>query len=375
MMKKTLWLIAAAMLMAVGCSEAPVQNEVLTEFDQSSGGFDATSEAPAFGNSDLLAESADEVDPGDPQAVTISADAAADTAGEYLVFGLRAIWGQLRLDTTSTTPMVWDGSASIDSGRIGVKRTIRFEPATDYLLPSTAPATVNWASVTTIHNDGLLFILGTKTATLTDSSDNMVHFTAGPISLSITLRELATLDTIIHVDDFGNAIMLNGMLRERGDCPRGYLGGHWQANDDSAGVGGTFEGRWVTDDGETTGHLQGRYGVNSNGRKVFFGKVINLDGNFRGFLRGTWTPAEGRPGGRFAGVYYDAMDSPAGRVFGHYRSDRSDSTTASREGVFQGVWKKACPSWDARGTRWQDWLDANVDDVDLDGGELDGSGA
>ena len=50
------------------------------------------------------------------------------------------------------------------------------------------------------------------------------------------------------------------------------------------------------------------------------------------------------------------------------------SARASREGVFQGVWKKACPSWDVVGTRWQDWLDANVDDVDLEGGALDGSG-
>ena len=66
MMKKTLWLIATTMLVAVGCSEAPVGNEELTVFDQSSGGFEATSEAPAFGNSELLAESAEEVDPGDP---------------------------------------------------------------------------------------------------------------------------------------------------------------------------------------------------------------------------------------------------------------------------------------------------------------------
>jgi hypothetical protein len=373
-MRKTLWLIGATMLIAMGCSETPVQNEELTIFDQTSGGFETTSEAPAFGNSELLAEASEEVDPGDPLTASITADAASDSAKPHLIFGLRAIWGQLRPDTTSTTPMVWDGSASIDSGRIGVLRTIRFEPATDYLLPRTADATVEWASITTVHNDGLLLLLGTKAPTLTDSSDNMVHLTIGPVSLSMTLRELATLDTIIHVDDFGNAVMLNGMLRARSDCPRGYLGGHWQANDDSAGVGGTFDGRWVTDNGETTGHLKGRYGVNSNGRKVFFGKVINSDGNFRGFLRGIWGPVDGRPGGFFTGVYFNAMDIPVGRVFGHYRVNRSDSTTAGREGVFQGVWKKACPSWDAHGARWQDWLDANVDDVDLDAGLLDGSG-
>lgn len=375
MMKKTLWLIAAIMLVAVGCSQAPVQNEGLTLFDDPSGGFDATSEAPAFGDFDLLAETADEVDPEDPQAVAITADAAADSAGRHLVFALRAVWGQLRFDSTSTTPAIWNGSASIDSGRIGVLRKIRFEPATDFLLPRTSPATVEWASVTTVHNDGLLFLIGTQAPTLApDSSDNMVHFTAGPVSLSLTLRELASLDTIIHVDDAGNAIMLNGMLIRRNDCPRGFLGGHWRANDDSAGVGGEFKGRWVSRNGETTGHLKGRYGVDRRGRKVFFGKIIDSSGNFRGMLRGIWGPLDSRPGGFFSGVYFDAMDRPAGRLHGHWKTSETDSTSVGREGVFQGVWKAACPTWNHGGMRWDDWRDVNVDHTGLDGTELDGTG-
>lgn len=373
-MRKTIWLLAATMLIAVGCTQAPTQDEELTVFDQTSGGFEATSEAPAFGDTELLAEAADEVDPGDPQAASISADAALDSSGRHLVFALRAVWGQLRFDSSSTMPTTWDGSASIDSGRIGVLRKIRFEPATDYLLPRTAPATVNWASVTTVHNDGLLFLMGTKEPTLSDSSANMVHFKAGPVSLSMTLRELATLDTIIKVDDVGNAIMLNGMLVRPRDCARGFLGGHWSANADSAGVGGEFKGRWVSRNGALAGHLMGRYGVNSNGRKVFFGKYIDANGKFEGMLRGTWGKIDGRPGGHFKGVYFDAMDRPAGRLFGHWKTHEVDSTNAGREGVFQGVWKAACPSWNNGGHRWENWTDANVDNTALDQTELDGTG-
>ena len=377
MMKRFLGLLIAGVFVASGCSQAPTQQEEATVFDEEFGGYTAGPEAAAFGDEQLLAEAGDEVDPGDPEATLIETD-QADAPERHLVFVFRAVWGQLRFDSTSRTPTDWTGGLVIDDGRIGVRRTIRFEPATDYLKPRTAPNIVEWASITTVHNDGILALISVRlpapdpTVMTTDPLppeilDSKLHFRTGPLSISFTLRELVTLDTAIRVDDAGNAVLFNGMLVRPRDCPRGFLGGHWMRNEE--GTGGEFKGRWVATNGDRMGSLVGRYGVNANGRRVFFGKVVNEAGEFLALMRGVWRSHDvAGHGGQFMGVFYSAMHEPLGRLHGCWKAEEPG------EGAFMGVWKARCPDWANVDPGWTRWDDENWDPGKLDNDQRMGPG-
>jgi hypothetical protein len=123
----------------------------------------------------------------------------------------------------------------------------------------------------------------------------------------------------------------------------------WTKSDTSRG--GEFLGRWSTRDGKLSGYLEGKYGFNSAGKPVFFGKYIDEGGKFEGRLRGVWGPgARHNSCGFFRGVFYDPMDRPAGRLHGRWCVD--DPGT----GHFQGVWMTKCPSW-AVDRGWERWND------------------
>lgn len=349
-MKRFLVLSLLLFLVAAGCSQQPTEQVSSNPLDQPFGGFTTDNEAPAFGDAALLAAADGEVSVDDPLVAAINADDSV-YAARYTVFALRVVWGQPRLDTLSTTPTTWDGSLAVDSGRIGVLRTIRFEPGQDHLvLPRTAPNEVEWVSVTTVHNDGLLLLIGMPTALLADSASNMITFATAPLTYSFEARDLYALDTAIAVGDAGNMVMFNSFVIDRRLCPRGFLEGGW-AHSDSAD-GGRFRGRWMSRDGRLSGYLQGEYGFRSNGKPVFFGKYIDESGNFEGRLRGVWGPRTGHNrGGFFRGLWYDAMDRPAGRLHGHWKAEEDG------KGTFQGVWKTKCFGWDDSGHEWRDWED------------------
>jgi hypothetical protein len=365
MMKKSIWVVAVLTFVAVGCSQTPTQQETGNVFDEEFGGVTATDEAPAFGDAALAAADADEQDPLDPQASALQSD-LVNAPHTHRVFALRVIWGQLRFDSTSTTQTVWDGSVSVDGGRVGVMRTIRFEPTTDYLVPREEAGSVGWKSVTTVHNDGLLLLIGIpkgKLDTALSVTDSLAEYTVAfetkPLAVSFPLRDLLTLDTVIQVNDAGNAVLFNGFLMRPHDCPKGFLGGVWQHNSDT--TGGEFKGRWISRNGLLMGHVEGRYGINANGLRVFFGKYIDVDGRFEGYLRGIWGRCTVvRGGGYFSGVFYSPTKEPMGRLHGHWRAHEAGV------GVFQGIWKTRCPHWDAAGARWDDWADEDFDPGSLD---------
>jgi hypothetical protein len=373
-MKRWLVLPITALFLAAGCSQAPTEQAQQNPFDEEFGGVTTASEAPGFGDAALVAAAvSDEVDPGDPAVAAIQAEATGHGSRPHLV-ALQVIWGQMHYDSTSTTPTIWDGKLSVTPGRIGVVRVIRFEPATDYLLPRTEPGVVAWASQTTVHNDGLLVLIGAPKPERPDSSGDsltvdslpptpevVVAFETGPLTIHFSLEQLMSLDTVITVDDHGNAVMFHGTLVEPGACPRGFLGGQWTSNEE--GTGGEFKGRWISDNGHLNGYLMGRYGMNSAGRRVFFGKFIAENGSFEGRIRGVWHPSSDRPtSGAFKGVFYDPMGLPAGRLHGRWVSD------APGTGTFEGMWKTHCPQWDRGAKGWARWNDENFDECLLDSG-------
>ena len=381
-MKRWLFLATAALFLAAGCSQAPTQQAQQNQFDQEFGGMTTSSEAPGFGDNALVAAAAsEEVDPGDPVADSIRCGKGPH--GELPpLLALRVIWGQMRYDSTSTTPTIWDGKLSVTPGRIGVARVIRFEPATDYLLPRTEPGVVAWVSQTTVHNDGLLCLIGLPKPQRPPSTDDslfedtlpppppvVVAFETGPLSISFSLDQLMSLDTVIAVDDIGNAVMFNATLVTPEACPRGFLGGTWKPNEE--GTGGEFEGRWASDNGQLNGYLRGRYGMNSAGKRVFFGKFIDEAGQFEGLIRGVWHPASDKPeGGSFKGVFHDPSGQPAGRLHGRWAAADSSG------GTFQGVWKTHCPEWDHGAQGWARWDDEHFDEgkVDREGYRGNGNG-
>ena len=392
--KLMLLLISSALLLWVaGCSKNPVdqsQDSIASQF----GGYSPTNEAPAFGNPTLAAMVGDELSVQDrlassPAFHTLLSDPNAG------LFHLRAVWGRLLYDSTSTTPTNWDGSLTITRGYEVVRSVIRFEPATDSVLPRTSPILIEWASTTTVHNDGIAVdmlippmapILDTVITIVVDSLGDTteivvidtlpappvtVTFATGPYSRTFTLPELARLDTVVYLAD-SNAVAFSAFEFERIPCPRGFLAGHWGF--DSTGAG-QFNGIWVSGHGLIDGFLDGHFVIDTAGKRMFFGKWINRDGLFQGLLRGTWGPhpnrhasdrGKVRGGGWFAGQIYDAGANPIGVLRGHYKG-----TEDLNSGFFQGRWKLNCPDFRGDDDGMDDDHDGDDDDGDMDDDEDD----
>ncbi|MBK7142810.1 MAG: hypothetical protein IPH75_12100 [bacterium] len=369
MFRTSLSLAAAAFLLIfAGCSDSPTTPTNNTVGDV--GGYTATNEAPAFNDPALVAATAEEVEYNDPVATTSSVQSLLSDP-EAGIYHLRAVWGRLRYDSMSVTPTDWAGSLTISRGAELVRRVIRFEPATDSVLPRTDRRLIEWASTTTVHNDGLAFDLLIPPAvpdydttiqiivdTLTGDTTEIiivdtipvgpvtVEFTAGNYSRTFSLNELATLDTIITFSD-STAIAFNGFKVERFACPRGFLAGFWGY--DSTGQG-EFRGMWISRHGVIEGHLRGTFGEDSTGAREFYGKWIDASGQFEGFLHGVWgqhanphadSTAIRRAGGWFRGMILDANQAEIGVLAGHYFG-----STSKRPGYFQGRWKVRCASMD-----------------------------
>lgn len=390
-LKSTWLLLTLALLVAVvGCSQNPSDTATVTN-DQLAidfGGYDATAEAPAFGDAELLAMSAGEGEYNDPLLGTPSSDSviADPDAG---LFHFRAVWGQLEYDSTFTTPTDWAGSITISRGAAIVRRLIRFEPATDSLLPRTDRTLIEYASTTTVHNDGISVdfyvpppgdpVFDSSWAMDTDSLGNVIDstlevdtvyaepatltFVAGSYSRTFTLDELAMLDEIVELDD-GNAIAFQAQRIYRFACPRGFIRGKWGFDEEDQG---RFRGEWMSDYGVLAGWVQGTFDRTDEG-KVFYGKWITKNGLFEGLLRGRWgfhpnNNASDRAfevaGGWFKGDIYSAEEEKIGQLKGKWKS----ADHPVKDHYFQARWKLDCSQY------VNDGMDD--DEVDHDDGDHD----
>jgi hypothetical protein len=331
----TVLLLAALM----GCSNGPTDSDSYQAINLGDefGGYTTEKEAPAFGDSELLAEEEVEVtDPmlGSPEVTDLTADPEAG------LFHFRVVWGQLCYDSTVTEVTDWSGSLSVSRGALIVRRLIRFERGQDSLMTRTDRALIEWTSATTVHNDGLAVDLFVPPAD--DTEPVTVTFATGPYTRVFDLAELAALDTVVSLDN-GGAVALHAWQLFRVPCPRGFVVGRW--GHDSTGQG-VFRGRWLTVCGQVAGYLRGHFGRDEFDQKVLYGKWIDLSGNVEGFLAGTYQPVPDpsvgadvccRSGGWFAARIYDAEHQPIGQMHGRYRAAPSD-----RHGFFQGRWKLDC---------------------------------
>jgi hypothetical protein len=285
---------------------------------------------------------------------------------EAEVMFVRVLWGNMRRGPDAadvqTERLVtdWTGSARISDGLLIPLRTIRFEPR-DYLVPpwrqgDPSRQKVEWVSHTGPGRDGVLLKIVVPSASDTTlravrastngdglTADDTFSFDTEPLQVSFPLETIADLDTLIMVDDT-NGVSFVGFDRDdlSDICPRGYMAGAWirVANDERSG--GFFRAKWVGALGHLKGHVRGRWGVNSEGEKVFVGKIIGRNGSYLGHMRGNWE-GNGAGQGLFAGRWEIHRPGQQERqLMGAVRGKWVVCDRLVHGGFLRGIWKANC---------------------------------
>lgn len=292
-------------------------SQVSSALDQANGGNTTADEAPMFDEQaafDAMAieDDAAVTDPmaSDPAVANIIASPTVDSR-RVLV-----LWGRMPGDPNATVGRDWSGSLQISRGALIVGRTVRFEPATDRLLPRLAPDTVSFQSVTRPFADGLLLRVVEPDAASTDplTLDYTSANAQSPVSYSFDLAQLATGPIVI---DAGDGFKMVAIALRDGDCHHGFMRGRWHELTPKMGV---YRGIVADADGTPIGHVRGIYGERLSGEKVMFGKFIANDGKFLGVLAGTYDAGEfrarwidrGGDHGKVHGHYFEATDLRGG---------------------------------------------------------------
>jgi hypothetical protein len=338
MMKRFFFLVVLSAMVGAflitGCTKesGPVtSDEAGLNFEDEFGGYDASNEAPGFGDEIILSEMSEETEIAVDDPEFANQFATLDTLPIVRVHAMKILWGMLEFDSTVTEVTDWSGSLTIEHGAIKIASLIRFERPVDHIMrPRTDCSKLEWVSYTAPHFDGILVWL----YDLSDSmglTANSVTFETGPYSRTFDISELDSLSEIIEVDEFGNKVSFEARYMPTPDCEYGFLDGRWVIKDDDRGV---FFGRWVNWSGMAMGHLRGHWGIDNAGEKVFFGKWIGCGGEFRGLLRGTWdygveACVDCPPAGTFRGTWADRNRVVKGGLGGRWVSclrSRDDST-------------------------------------------------
>jgi hypothetical protein len=344
-------------LLCTGCSdtatpsgaEATPTEEQTVDLDDAYGGFRAVSESPAFGDAELAGEAADEeVQPDGYAGLSIVEREKVEQLekGRPVHYSFTALWGDLRnaeagsiVEPAEGDSVVWDGAMTLSRGGIRLVCVIAFERPGDHVLPRVVPRTLEWVSTTTAGFDGLRVMLVVPSDSLAPAEPETLRFRAGTYERVFTTDRLEDLEEVVEFSE-SQQISFRAFRADPAVAVGGFCRGRWGwAPEDSVG---RFKGHWVrAGDGGVDGTVRGHYGVNSQGERVFFGKYIDPQGGFRGFVRGTWEAAsQGSPGsesfresGTFEGRWVDEQGGFVGHVSGRW--DRR----GIRWGVFTGRWR------------------------------------
>jgi hypothetical protein len=318
------------MFALAGCSAAvsPFSNDpeqVQSALDQSNGGMTTAPESPEF--ADPAVQSLENFVPdfGDTQDMTQSVEVQGARR-----FRVAVIWGHLPpahdADNTDVAPSIidWTGSVSVDSGAIGLKRTLRFDIG-DKVLARPNAQEVDFVSHTLPHVDGLYM-----SVVIPANASPTMHFKTKSLTTDIDLGLLTQqAGAAVRLDDGRNGMFFIGYPED--GCPRGLLFGRWRKVRPALGE---FRGVVVGDEGDGIGHIRGIWGhapkANAN---VFFGKYIDRQGEFRGLLGGIYGD------GKFGGVWGTVDPNAKGVLEGYYSDgyERGDG-----RGVYLGRWAEKC---------------------------------
>jgi hypothetical protein len=347
MHKYTMTFLAAALLLAWGCGETTTTEEggaIADALEQENGGLTMEDEAPAFGEPEAFRDLA-EYDRVEDE---LADDPAVDEMRERpdaAQINLIVEWGQIPGNPENETPRNWSGVFHVNRGAMVVRRVIKFEEKTDRLLPRPDRQHVPFTSVTLPHYDGMILtiidpepesdepLVFTYVSPLPRDADP--NATDEPVTdattddrperpqtiVRVPVRDLVEGRVELLIDDAGNRMVAAAMARPLDICERGFLGGRWQQVEEGRG---RFIGRVMDDDGEPVGHVRGIYGRRENGVQVFFGKFINLEGDFKGIFKGEYGEGHFRGGwlhrsgehGVLGGAYREGIPGP--EAGGHF---------------------------------------------------------
>lgn len=348
----------AALFVLAGCSDDQTTStgdvydpsSQTVNLNDAYGGFLPVDEDPAFDDPVLEASAARE----EPQANGYAGLSpgeqtrahALENNPAHAAYCLALLWGELDLpdtDPESDPPpagdaVAWDGSLLVSAGAIKVLSLVDFERGQDELLPRAARQSLAWRSTTEGDFDGLrVLVLQPPDPTGSVSYDSLT-LVVGAYTRTFQVEDLAELDELVEFAD-GTELSLRGFLVDPlTPAAAGFCSGRWGwAEGDSVG---TFRGHWIGGrDGALVGYMRGHYGFDDQGRAVFFGKYIHLDGGFGGFLRGEWEasgmeqdPIHHRHGS-FHGEWVSRDGYALGRLRGHW------ARTSDGPGVFSGAWR------------------------------------
>jgi len=336
------FVIALALIgLITGCgSDSSTTSD--SDISEDFGGFMPSAEAPAFGDETIAAEMTDDEDYDDPMLTNAIVETQLEEP-ETEIYALRIVWGMLRYDSTMTTPTDWSGLLSVSRGSIILRKVIKFEPATDWIVIRDSRDSLKWVSQTTVHHDGIFVNLVIPPADDTEESDEpvTVTFDTEPFEITFNLEDLNVLDTIYYLED-SNAVAFHAFNVVRIPCPKGFFSGVWGKDEEGNGL---FYGKWMSRFGGAEGHFEGTWGSDqdTNPDNVFYGKVIDLEGNFLALLRGTYhyrhpMSHRGNSSGWLRGYYHDEDGNIMGVMKGHYHEQPKNSGF----GFMQGRWREYC---------------------------------
>ncbi len=338
------------------------------------GGLTFEDELPAFGEPSMFAEEvlAEDVDYIDDMEDSPEVAGLRNRRGARF-YTLRINWGRLVRPADSVDCAAveivyeWDGSLKVDRGAIILKKTILFDQE-DYIHERTDRRVLEWTSKTSPHHDGVLVQIIDPPARPDSAGNgpelepNRVTFTTPQYSRTFSIDELVRISEMVPVNRCGIAVSFNGFLEPERPCPRGFLAGIWKPvqpdttapvppdttnfaaadSTDRGEIRGHFYGNWIQSNGLPAGHLKGIYGVDSQGRHVFFGKYISLSGQCKGVLRGTYGAISAAPfgdtAGYFSGEWVNRYRSVTGHLKGHWIVGPNNA-----RGMFHGRWNTDCP--------------------------------
>lgn len=344
---KVLWLVGFFALLPflfINCGEGTGEEEESLSYqgfalESENGGFSKAEDLTPF-EGEEPEEFADETMDVNDEDVN---DAAVDvTKPDIDVYLLKIIWGQLKRNPSLKIDTVWDGSVYSNSALVKVKRLIRFEKETDYILPDKDPKKVTFKSITRPHNDGLVLLVAlAKNRPLPVIST--ITFETKPLTRTYKIAELDGLKEVIKVDNLGNRVAFLGVKLPKNKCPHGFLDGYWKRINK---IGGIFGGKFVGSEGKVEGKIAGLWGQRKNGKRVFFGIFVDKDKKLKGFLRGTYKPySQVLPGnvdgGVFHGIYLTIDKEHKGVLKGLYFV-----APEGNKGKFVGTYREKCDDKD-----------------------------
>lgn len=355
-------LLLSALIALPGCGDdgspgtagAPGAESQTIDLDDPYGGFLAVDEEPAFGDPELAAKAENEEPQEDGYAgLAVRERNRAREIEEHparVMYSLTILWGHLwnSSDTAAVSlppeTVAWQGSLALSEGALRLLSLIDFERWEDHVLPRGGLDSLAWESVTAGFLDGLRVMVVLKADSTGAVAARELTLQLNDYLRKMSTDELEDLDELTEMGD-GTRISLRAFRVDPDAGARGFCHGVWGSRGEDGR--GSFSGVWTTATGNPAGFIRGHYGVNGEGKRVFFGKYIGPRGQFGGFLRGTWEPVEGdndgTPGtwdeaaagesGRFRGDWLSRSGDAFGEVKGHW------TRRAEGSGFFSGAWQ------------------------------------